>query len=199
MMKSMNTRSVVKPSSTAQTPLDLATVKRTSDHTPRTRPRIFGLKEAPTYYPTAKEFTDPIKYVQSIRAEAEDYGIVKIVPPKGWSPEFSLDTEVSNVYYSRSLAIERLFPKHLKGYYPNVLHQPTNILPMPQISIPPSQLAIYTSILFIVAPFSAISRIMNHNHNLDSPSLCLIDLFTDILLPFFVYFRSFDFVLESKN
>ncbi|KAI9288918.1 PLU-1-like protein-domain-containing protein [Umbelopsis sp. AD052] len=94
MMKSMNTRSVVKPSSTAQTPLDLSTVKRTSDHTARTRPRIFGLKEAPTYYPTAKEFTDPIKYIQSIRAEAEDYGIVKIVPPKGWSPEFSLDTEV---------------------------------------------------------------------------------------------------------
>ncbi|KAI8583625.1 hypothetical protein K450DRAFT_222031 [Umbelopsis ramanniana AG] len=94
MMKSMNTRSVVKPSSTAQTPLDLSTVKRTSDHTPRTRPRIFGLKEAPTYYPTSKEFTDPIKYIQSIRAEAEDYGIVKIVPPKGWSPEFSLDTEI---------------------------------------------------------------------------------------------------------
>jgi len=112
MMKSMNTRSVVKPSSTAQTPLDLATVKRTSDHTPRTRPRIFGLKEAPTYYPTAKEFTDPIKYVQSIRAEAEDYGIVKIVPPKGWSPEFSLDTEVSNFYFSRSLVIDCLFPKH---------------------------------------------------------------------------------------
>ncbi|KAH8554111.1 PLU-1-like protein-domain-containing protein [Umbelopsis sp. PMI_123] len=94
MMKSMNTRSVVKPSSTAQTPLDLSTVKRTSDHTARTRPRIFGLKEAPTYYPTSKEFADPIKYVQSIRAEAEEYGIVKIVPPKGWSPDFSLDTEV---------------------------------------------------------------------------------------------------------
>jgi len=94
MMKSMSTRSVVKPSNTAQTPLDLATVKSNSDHAPRTRPRIFGLKEAPTYYPTTKEFADPIKYVQSIRAEAEEYGIVKIVPPKGWSPEFCLDTEV---------------------------------------------------------------------------------------------------------
>lgn len=199
MMKSMNTRSVVKPSSTAQTPLDLATVKRTSDHTPRTRPRIFGLKEAPTYYPTAKEFTDPIKYVQSIRAEAEDYGIVKIVPPKGWSPEFSLDTEVSNFDFSRSMAIECLFPKRLKGYSPNVLHQPTNILYMPQISIPPKHLANCTSTLFVIAPFSAISRIMDHNDNLDSLSLSLIDSSTDTLLSFFCLFRSFDFVLESKN
>ncbi|KAG2174221.1 hypothetical protein INT43_004242, partial [Umbelopsis isabellina] len=94
MMKSMNTRSVVKPSSTAQTPLDLATVRTNSDHAPRTRPRIFGLQEAPTYYPNQKEFADPIKYIQSIRAEAEEFGIVKVVPPKGWNPDFSLDTEV---------------------------------------------------------------------------------------------------------
>jgi hypothetical protein len=95
MMKSMETRSVVKPSTTAQTPLDLSTVQSNSEHASRTRPRIFGLQEAPTYYPTQKEFADPIKYVQSIRAEAEEYGIVKIVPPKGWDPDFSLDTEVS--------------------------------------------------------------------------------------------------------
>lgn len=106
MMKSMNTRSVVKPSSTAQTPLDLATVRTNSDHTPRTRPRIFGLQEAPTYYPNQKEFADPIKYIQSIRAEAEEYGIVKVVPPKGWNPDFSLDTEVRILFY-----FERLFSK----------------------------------------------------------------------------------------
>jgi hypothetical protein len=98
MMKSMNTRSVVKPSSTAQTPLDLSTVRTNSDHALRTRSRIFGLQEAPTYYPNQKEFADPIKYIQSIRAEAEEYGIVKVVPPKGWNPDFSLDTEVSTLF-----------------------------------------------------------------------------------------------------
>jgi histone demethylase JARID1 len=113
MMKSMNTRSVVKPSNTAQTPLDLSTVRTNSDHVARTRPRIFGLKEAPTYYPTQKEFADPIKYVQSIRTEAEEYGIVKIVPPKGWSPEFSLDTEVSILH--RSSVCNRLFVPHWHG------------------------------------------------------------------------------------
>lgn len=77
--------------------LDLSTVATTappemSAPTPPTR--IFGLQDAPTYYPTEKEFLEPLKYIESIRAEAEQAGICKIVPPKGWKPPFSLDTEV---------------------------------------------------------------------------------------------------------
>jgi hypothetical protein len=30
-----------------------------------------GVRSAPTFYPTAEEFQDPIKYIDSIRAQAE--------------------------------------------------------------------------------------------------------------------------------
>mmetsp|Transcript_1069 Transcript_1069/g.1718 ORF Transcript_1069/g.1718 Transcript_1069/m.1718 type:complete len:305 (+) Transcript_1069:140-1054(+) len=41
---------------------------------------------APTYYPTVEQFKDPLSYIESIRDEAEKYGVVKIVPPEGWNP-----------------------------------------------------------------------------------------------------------------
>ncbi|KAI8808902.1 hypothetical protein BJ742DRAFT_806826 [Cladochytrium replicatum] len=64
-------------------------------HALRTRrpPRIFGLKEAPTFYPTAEEFASPLRYIESIRRIGEKAGVCKIVPPKGWKPDCALDTE----------------------------------------------------------------------------------------------------------
>ncbi|KAF9367797.1 hypothetical protein CPC16_005998, partial [Podila verticillata] len=76
--------------------LDLSTVATTAPSekpAPSPPTRIFGLQDAPTYYPTEKEFLEPLKYIESIRAEAEQAGICKIIPPKGWKPPFSLDTE----------------------------------------------------------------------------------------------------------
>ena len=40
--------------------------------------------EAPTYHPSMEQFQDPISYIQSIRPDAEPYGMCTIVPPDGW-------------------------------------------------------------------------------------------------------------------
>jgi len=78
-------------------PLDLATVERRGqgppiDPSPKPN-RLFGLQEAPTYRPTPEQFKDPVQYIQSIREEAQKFGIVKIVPPEHWNPPFAVDTE----------------------------------------------------------------------------------------------------------
>ena len=41
------------------------------------------IPETKTYYPTLDEFASPLQYIQSIRDEAMQYGIIKIKPPKG--------------------------------------------------------------------------------------------------------------------
>lgn len=37
--------------------------------------------EAPTFYPSEAEFSDPLKYIDTIRSVAEKYGLCRIVPP----------------------------------------------------------------------------------------------------------------------
>ncbi|GJJ76629.1 [histone H3]-trimethyl-L-lysine4 demethylase [Entomortierella parvispora] len=76
--------------------LDMNTVRTTAppENKPANPPsRIFGLPDAPCFYPTAEEFNDPLKYIETIRPEAELAGICKIIPPEGWKPPFALDTE----------------------------------------------------------------------------------------------------------
>ena len=54
--------------------------------------RLAAVKEAPVYHPTVEEFADPLKYIASIRTEAEQYGICRIVPPSShWKVPFNLD------------------------------------------------------------------------------------------------------------
>ncbi|KAF9511580.1 hypothetical protein BS47DRAFT_1394971 [Hydnum rufescens UP504] len=75
-------------------PLDLSTVNtvRPDPEPPRDGPRPFGLEDCPTYFPTPDEFKDPLAYISSIREQAEQYGICKIVPPKDWKMPFVTDT-----------------------------------------------------------------------------------------------------------
>lgn len=44
------------------------------------------LEEVPIFHPTEEEFRDTVKYISSIRLQAEAYGICRIVPPPSWHP-----------------------------------------------------------------------------------------------------------------
>ena len=76
-------------------PFDINTVRIEGPRhpPPRTEPRMFGLQECPTFYPTKEQFTDPMEYISSIGEEGRRYGIAKIVPPEGWRMPFTLPTD----------------------------------------------------------------------------------------------------------
>ncbi|EPB88990.1 hypothetical protein HMPREF1544_04251 [Mucor circinelloides 1006PhL] len=75
-------------------PFDLSTVKtKSQEPASRKSNRLFGIEEAPTFYPTKDEFKDPLRYIDKISPQGEKYGIIKIVPPKDYNPDFSLKTE----------------------------------------------------------------------------------------------------------
>ena len=66
---------------------------------PEDRPkkdRLFGIPDAPSFYPTEEEFRDPMEYMRKIAPEGSKYGIAKIVPPESWQPSFAINTEVRN-------------------------------------------------------------------------------------------------------
>ncbi|KAF9431525.1 hypothetical protein BGZ76_000196 [Entomortierella beljakovae] len=97
MMKTTKPKAIRSSSQPRAPPLDMSSVltKAKPENTTSDRPpRIFGLQDAPCYYPSAEEFMEPLKFIESIRPEAEKAGICKIIPPEGWKPTFALDTEV---------------------------------------------------------------------------------------------------------
>ena len=56
---------------------------------------LHGLTEALTFRPSDDDFKDPMEYIRSIAPQGKMYGIVKIIPPENWNPDFAIDTEVS--------------------------------------------------------------------------------------------------------
>ena len=45
-----------------------------------------------TYYPTSDEFKSPIDYIEKlVREGADQYGCIKIIPPKEFSPPLAFD------------------------------------------------------------------------------------------------------------
>ncbi|KAF8925624.1 hypothetical protein BGZ58_000642 [Dissophora ornata] len=105
--------------------LDMSTVATTAPpENPRTDPptRIFGLQDAPCFYPTEEEFLEPLQYIESIRPEAEKAGICKIIPPDGWKPPFALDTEKLNSMEGQTRTnlnyLEQLYKFHRQQGHP---------------------------------------------------------------------------------
>jgi hypothetical protein len=82
---------------------DVATVEgrhheAVNNDQPLKRDRIFKLPEAPSYRPTSEQFKDPVRYIESIREGAQEYGVAKIIPPDGWKMPFNIDEEVCVVH-----------------------------------------------------------------------------------------------------
>lgn len=56
---------------------------------------FFGLPGGvPVFKPTDEEFSEPVKYIETLRKAAEKFGICKIVVPPSFRPPFAADTEV---------------------------------------------------------------------------------------------------------
>eukprot|EP00055_Hartaetosiga_balthica_P008113 m.29172 g.29172 ORF g.29172 m.29172 type:complete len:729 (+) comp6125_c0_seq1:838-3024(+) len=51
----------------------------------------YDIIDCPIYYPSLEEFGNPLKYIASIRHEAEKFGICVIRPPDMWKPKQVLD------------------------------------------------------------------------------------------------------------
>ncbi len=59
------------------------------------------LVDAPVYTPTEKEFKDPMKFIQSIRKEAEQFGVCRVVPPSSFKPECNVDDDMRFTAYNQ--------------------------------------------------------------------------------------------------
>ncbi|CAN7991753.1 unnamed protein product [Ixodes hexagonus] len=97
---------------------DLKKVKLTPQHTkkfPGERDPAC-LVVAPTYRPTAEEIKDPIGYISKIRAEAEKFGICRIILPSSFQPECKVFDEMR--FTAHNQFIHQMFSR----WGPNVKH-----------------------------------------------------------------------------
>jgi hypothetical protein len=57
--------------------------------------------------PTPAEFREPLQYIESIRADGEVYGIVKIIPPEGWAPPAeALDLSLATPFNTKKQSLK---------------------------------------------------------------------------------------------
>ena len=87
-------------SSRRSQPLDMSSVERKGQKrssfwsNQKSSTSLHGLMEAPIFRPTEDEFRDPMEYIKSIAPQGRKYGIIKVIPPTNWNPDFAIDTEV---------------------------------------------------------------------------------------------------------
>ncbi|XP_062953768.1 protein Jumonji isoform X2 [Cynocephalus volans] len=53
-----------------------------------------AMAEIPVLRPSAKEFHDPLVYIESVRAQVEKHGMCRVIPPPDWRPECKLNDEM---------------------------------------------------------------------------------------------------------
>ena len=74
------------------------------------------LPEAPVFYPTMQEFADPMKYLASIKIEAEAAGVIKIVPPKEWRCPFPIKDNGDSFHFQTCVqSVDQLRHRHGPG------------------------------------------------------------------------------------
>jgi histone demethylase JARID1 len=74
------------------------------------------LPEAPVFYPSAEEFADPMKYLDSIRTQAEPAGVIKIVPPKEWRCPFPIKANGDSFHFQTCVqSVDQLRHRHGPG------------------------------------------------------------------------------------
>ena len=71
------------------------------------------------YRPTEKEFKDPMRYIESIRREAEPFGMAKIIPPPSFKPECNVDDDMRFTAYNQYInkMMNRWEAKSVKSKY----------------------------------------------------------------------------------
>ncbi|CAH1395156.1 unnamed protein product [Nezara viridula] len=72
------------------------------------------LVEAPTFYPTEKEFQDPLEYIEYLTPLAQSFGICRIVPPSSFKPECKVADDM------RFTAYNQYVHKMMERWGPNV-------------------------------------------------------------------------------
>ncbi|XP_046391026.1 titin homolog [Ischnura elegans] len=70
--------------------------------------------EAPTFYPTEKEFQDPMEFIERIRPIAEKFGLCRVVPPTNFKPDCQVSDDM------RFTAYNQYVHKMLHRWGPNV-------------------------------------------------------------------------------
>ena len=69
--------------------------------------RVTFCEDAPTFRPTQEEFSDPLRYISSIREHAERFGLCRIQPPKT-AREFFTETVLNTTNATSSKHTSRL-------------------------------------------------------------------------------------------
>jgi len=85
----------------------------TSAPKPKPEPKsVFGCPTCPVYRPTVLEFSEPLDYIASIRAEAQKFGICKIIPPEQWKPNWDLANKKDFAFSTRRQVINQLYTRY---------------------------------------------------------------------------------------